>query len=445
MNPVGLAILLFAICFVLCARRQLAPIGMLFGMLFLTQGQQIQIFGLNMYAIRFLELAGFARVFFRGELREISFGRVDRMFLLLYAYTTIVFIIRSREGVAFQIGAALDAYLCYFTFRAMVQGLQDFEYVLRKLVLLLVPFCALLLIETTVKANVFSSMGGVEYGDWTRGGRPRCQGSFRHPSLLGTLGAGLIPLYIGLGLNGFRKPAFWGFVASVFIVWASNSGGPANMAVIGSGAWLLWRFREHLALVRLAGAAVLVLLALVMNAPIWYLPAKVSAISGGAGWHRSYLMEKGAETFDQWWLAGMPIRETIDWFPYSLASTGGADMTNQYLYFGITAGVFAILLFFTLIYTAFREIGSMLKGGGDQTRSFLFWGCGAALFAHCFNWLGIIYFDQIYLFWYFQIAAIASLIQERRVLQESNASQHMSRLRTDWGSPGPASCTHVSL
>jgi hypothetical protein len=422
MNPLGVLILFVVLVVVSAASRRWALMGMMAGTLYLTQGQQFNVFGFNLYAVRFMELAGFIRVMARREFSFSKLNGIDRSLLLLYVGSTIIFLLRSSDipkGQAYQIGTALDAILCYITFRGLVGGMEDFRWFLRNFLILLAPYALLILFESMTGRNpFFSVLGGDVYGDWMRNGRPRCLGSFRHPSLLGTLGASFIPLYIGLACTRVnRKLAFFGIGLCLLIVWASNSGGPANCAMIGVVGWLLWPARTRMKLIRRLMLAGTILLAMVMKAPIWYLPAKASGLTGGDGWHRSYLMDVSFQHFDNWWLAGMPIDQTNGWFPYDLAATGGADITNQFLSFGLTAGVAAMILFFVMLYLAFRHLGKAMAivrshyNGADR-HEFLLWGLGAMLVAHIFNWLGITYFDQTYVIWFMQLAAITSLSEE---------------------------------
>jgi hypothetical protein len=165
--------------------------------------------------------------------------------------------------------------------------------------------------------------------------------------------------------------------------------------------------------VRLTLLSALVLMALVMKAPIWYLPAKLSAFTGGDGWHRSYLVDAAFADFDKWWLAGLPVLDTRDWYPY-VVMTGGADLINYYLDFGIAAGLAALLLFVVLLIRAFRSVGRSLAahaGRGDRSAELLVWGLGVVLAVHALNWFGLVYFDQLYVIWFMQLAAISSAEQ----------------------------------
>jgi hypothetical protein len=156
-------------------------------------------------------------------------------------------------------------------------------------------------------------------------------------------------------------------------------------------------------------------MALVMKAPIWYLPAKASALSGGDGWHRSYLMDVAFKNADKWWVAGMSIHDTAGWFPYDLESTGGADITNQFLAFALTGGMISMILFIALLVLAFRQLGRAIRAVSEShtpsSKEHLLWGLAVMLGAHVFNWFGITYFDQTYLIWFLQLAAITNLSQ----------------------------------
>jgi hypothetical protein len=388
---------------------------MMAGVLFLTQSQALDLFGFNMFAMRFLELAGFARVVARREFSFSGLNPIDRAMLLLYTFTPIVYVLRASEGQTYVVGAAVDAVLCYFTFRGLIGNIEDFKWFLDAFILLLAPYAALLLLETLTAHVPFRVLGAEDIG-WAREGRPRCIGSFRNPTLLGTLGASFLPLYIGsfLAQTARRRLSLAGIGLCIFIVWSSNSGGSAACAGVGMLGWLLWRLRAKMYWVRRSVAVGIFLLALVMKAPVWYLLARVSSITGGDGYHRAHLLDMAFQRLGRWWFAGMPVKDTADWFPYVQQVTGGADMTNYFLAFGITAGLGSMILFVLLLKRTFSMLGiALARSRSTKTLSagsdYILWGLGVMLAAHIFNWLGITYFDQTQVYWYMQLAAISNL------------------------------------
>lgn len=324
MNGVGASILVILVSVVLLASRRVALLGMMAGVLYLTQSQQVSVFGFNFFGMRFIELAGFIRVMSRREFSFSRLNKIDRAVLWLYCFVSVVFLLRSTVDIAFQLGAAMDAFLCYFTFRGLMNEVEEFRWFLRAFLVLLIPYAALVMIESVTQHNPFSVIGGsIQFG-WLREGRLRCQGSFRHPSLLGTLGAVFFPLYIGLGFaRRDRLRAGLGIVCCLVIVWASNSGGPLSAAAMGVVGWSFWRIRTEMRKVRWAIVGFIALAALLMKAPVWYLLARMSSITGGDGWHRSYLFEVSFNHFSQWWFAGIPLKNATDGFPTILPRRAG--------------------------------------------------------------------------------------------------------------------------
>jgi len=416
MNVLGAGILVVLMGVVLSAPRKVALVGMMAGVLYLTQAQQIEVLGFNLYATRFLELAGFIRVMACREFSFRQLNRIDRVVLWLYGFTTVVFLFRSSEAQAYQVGTALDAFLTYFTFRGLLAEVEDFAWFLRAFVFLLIPYTLVVMFESLTDHNLFALLGGVEGGSyWMRNGRPRCFGSFRQPDTLGMFGACFLPLYIALAcIRTQRKHAFTGIGLCLILVWAANAGGAASGAIVGLVGWGAWRLRTQMRKVRWAITIMIVLLALVMKAPIWYIFAHMSSITGGDGWHRSYLIDVAYQHFGQWWFAGLPISKTSGWFPYDLSTTGGADITNQYLDFGFTAGLGAIALFIVLLTRSFSSLGKALavvRSSSARTSQleFMLWGLGVMLIVHIVNWFGIVYFDQMYVVWFMELATVSSI------------------------------------
>lgn len=415
MTPLG-ALILFLFCVaILAVPRKWALLTMVAGVLYLTQAMQVQVAGINLFAHRFLEIAGFIRVLSRKEISFRGLPLIDRSLLLVYGFTTAVFLLRSDENQAYRIGSTIDALLTYFIFRGLLRDFDDFRWLLRSCVFLLAPYVALLAVERFTGTSGFSVLGGITSSHFSRGDRPRCFGSFRHPSLLGTLGASFLPLYIALAFSLVDRFRAWiGIALCLAIVVASNSGGPLNATGFALLGWMLWRFRDRMQTVRRVSLVLIVLLALIMKAPIYYLPARLSAFTGGTGWHRSYLIEMFLKHWDQWWLAGMPIKGTADWFPYIIEGTGGADITNQFIAFALDAGFIAMILFAVLLVRAFQQVGQTLACLRSSTSEVtenerLMWGLGVVLGVHLATWFGITYFDQTFALWMLHLAAISNL------------------------------------
>jgi hypothetical protein len=415
MGFIGITIASVIISTIFFSSRRWALIAVCAGILFLSQNEQVEIFNINIFYFRFIEVAGFIRVAIRSEYKISHINKIDKIFIVFIGYNLVVFLLRTNESVYYQVGVTFDAFLSYIFFRGIISNIDDFKWFLDKLVLLLVPFFAFVLIEKYTLSNPFQIVGASAVSENFRDGIPRCAGSFRHAILLGSFGATLLPLYIGKFFSSNKNFAsILGITVSLGIIWLSNSGGPLSSSIICFVGWSFWFMREKLAFLRKMLFIGLIFLAVFMNAPIWYLPAKIAAYTGGSGWHRSYLIDIAIKNISEWWLIGMPIEKTASWFPY-IIHTGGADITNEFLVYGITSGLISIMLFIYLIASLFRVLGSDLSAQLREVKcnsdKYLIWGLGVMLLVHISNWFGVSYFDQMKYVWYLNIATISSIMK----------------------------------
>jgi hypothetical protein len=140
MNAFGTSILAILLAVVLLGPRRWAVLGMLSGVLYLTQAQQVTVMEFNLYAMRFLEVAGFVRVMVRREFSFASLNRMDGALVVFYSFLAMVYWLRATEGQVYVLGLAVDAFLCYFTFRGLIGNMEDLSWCLRALTILLAPY-----------------------------------------------------------------------------------------------------------------------------------------------------------------------------------------------------------------------------------------------------------------------------------------------------------------
>ena len=197
------------------------------------------------------------------------------------------------------------------------------------------------------------------------------------------------------------------------MVITSASSGPAMSAIFAALALSLWRFRDRIYLLRRAFVALYLILAVAMEAPVYYLIARIDLAGGSTGWHRARLIESAFEHFDEWWLAGTDY--TRHWMPTGVSwSADHTDITNHYLQLGVVGGLPLLLLFIWMLQLAFAAVGRYLKaqatlGEPNFDEGFVAWALGASLFAHAATSMSVSYFDQSFVFLYLVLACIASL------------------------------------
>jgi hypothetical protein len=344
----------------------------------------------------------------RGELKKLKLNKIDWALLAYAIFTAVV------EGIRLgvwqeQVGVAYNVLLSYFVFRCLITSWEDVLELLPKLAILIVPLALCMIYESLTGTNVFSAMMGGQGEAWMRDERYRCIGAFRGPHTAGIFGATLIPLFVCLFLRrDQRRVAVAGLIAATAITYTSNSSGPLMAYLSGLVGLAFWPLRKDMRKVRWGIVVALVGLALVMKAPIWYLLSKVSDVTGGDGWSRSYLMEQCYKHFSDWWFMGTD--NTGDWAATQM-QWGGADLCNLYVSSAAGAGLGGLILIILLLVRCFSYLGLALESARDSLPQSerLLWCCGCILFAHVCTLFSVTYFDQLFVVWWGFLAMISSV------------------------------------
>jgi hypothetical protein len=378
-------------------------------------GQELVVFGLHFYLFRILLLVGVLRVLLKLDARQLVMTRTDKIFVW-WVVVSIVFGTLAKPSMELfvnRLGDAYNAFGCYFLMRCLLVDFEDLLTSVRTLAWLTLPVAALMLVEKTTGHNYFSVFGGVPEITVIRDDHLRCQAAFRHPILAGTFGATQIPFFIALWFYRprYRLVALAAAASSLVIVVAASSSG-ALMALMASvGGMALWKWKAHMRFVRWGAVAAVLIMAMVMNAPVWYLFDRLSSVTGGTGWFRSFLIDQTISHFNEWWLFGTTY--TAHWAPAGEVLPGDPnmmDITNHYIVQGVSGGLLKLVLFLAIIVVSFKTVGRWFKSeNADSTGGILVWAAGVSLFSHCLSFVSTTYFDQIVVVWYWLLAMIASI------------------------------------
>ena len=374
---------------------------------FMTLGEQVVVSGMHFSMMRVLALVGWVRILVRGEMRGFKMNRIDLVFTLwvLSSFTCSVLLWRTHENFINRLGFAYNALGLYFMFRMLIRDLEDIKRVFRMVALLLIPLAMMMLNEKLTGANLFSIFGGVSAITRIREGVLRCQGPFAHPILAGSFGATLCPLLFALlwQKGKDRLVGILGIVSALVVTITSASSGPAFALIFGLIGLAMWKWREHLRLVRWGIVATFLGLSLVMNAPVWFILGRVGLFAGSTGYHRAYIIDHFLRNFSEWWLVG--VKDTAHWGALM------ADVTNEYVWQGVQGGLLTLLLFIAVIVQCFRGVGLTVRGMKNDSfmNRICVWVLGAALLAHVVNYLSIDYFDQNVVNWYLLLGMISTI------------------------------------
>jgi len=273
--------------------------------------------------------------------------------------------------------------------------------VIKTLAVVVIVIAPCMLYERLLAYNPFWLLGAPLLTNM-RDDHVRAQGPFGHAIIAGTVGAVLLPLFVGLFFHRPRTRllASAAMIASTVMVLASRSSTPVMTYAAAVLGLVMWPARKSMRAVRWGMVILLLLVQLSMSSPVWFLMNRTSGVLGGSGWHRAMLVDNFVRHFSQWWLVGTRANPDWGWSMW--------DVDNAYVGAGLSGGLLSFILFIATIVYAFRLIGRARKLA-EKSRSELrlIWVLGTALFANTIAYFGIVYFDQSVVAWYTLLAMIA--------------------------------------
>lgn len=406
-----LAVLAGAIAIVFANRR--TAIAIFLPLIFLVPStEQIYLGGLHLYPLRILALAGIlrlirVRISASQKVYASRFGVIDTIFLAwaLWRGTAMILDYGGTGIVIGQIAFWIDTIGGYLLLRHLIQSREDVIWTTKVLAVLVSFLAVCFAYESATRVDLFSYIATSPIIPWLRDGKPRAQGPFANSITAGVFGAVLVPLFYWLWRFGNAK--ILGlvaiFAAGLSVIFCLASTG----ALAYAGAILalaLWPARAHLRKMRWGIVLGVVLLALVMKAPIWYLIAKVNVVGGSHGWARAFLLQATMQHFSSWWLIGTQSRATWGYSTW--------DACNQFVLEATDGGLAALLLFMALLTACFSLIGRARKRvSRDRSLNWFYWCVGAALFANLMAFIGVDYFDQTFVEWLVFLAMVTAVTQ----------------------------------
>jgi hypothetical protein len=404
LTPLGLAALLGAVVLIFLLPRRKVITPLLVAGLLLPLTINVVIGGIHFPAFRILVLAGWLRVAIRRDLHLPKLNAIDKAFLLwaLCNATAFCLLWGSLSAVTNRIGFLWSNVGAYFLVRTMVRDKFDVLRAIKTLAVVAAVIAPMMLLEHITRHDLFTIVGAAELSD-IRYGAVRARGPFSHAIIAGTVGAMLLPLFIGLRQQGrrYRMLATMGIVAGITMAVASASSTPLMTCAAGLLVIFLWGARRRMRWFRWGLVIGIASLQLAMKAPVWFLIARTGGVLGGSGEHRAMLIDNFIHHFGEWWMIG--TRYNADW-GYDMW-----DVDNAFVAAGIGGGIITFLAFIAIFVCAYKRIGRSRKlTSGIAGSEHLVWSLGACLFANTVGFFGIVYFDQSVLAWYLLLAMISA-------------------------------------
>lgn len=427
---IAVAVLVAALFILLLPRKRLlAPL--LAATLLIPLDQIIVLGPLHWQIMRVMLLLGWVRVLATrpAGMSILSGGMnaVDKTILLWTLSSAAAQILRwhSLAILVNQSGVIYTVCASYFLMRYLIRDRSDAEFAICVLVGIGVLVAAVMVVEQATGRNPYAYFGGAREAMraelLARGQRFRAMGPFNNAILAGVFGATLVPLALALRWTGRRAASAIGALAGSVIVVASVSSTPALTYAAVLLGFCLWPLRRSLRLLRWGLLIALLGLHLVMKAPVWALIQRVNVIGGSSGYHRYVLVDEFMRHWGEWWLIGS--KDYSDWGFLT------ADLANQYVSVGETAGLLPFIFYLSIFVCAFKYLGRARKlFVADRGRQLFLWSLGCALLAHTIAFFGITYFDQMVVAWYAFLAMISAVavVPLRKTAKESSFQRNIA-------------------
>lgn len=410
----SLVLLLAAILLFFLLRRKYLIVTLLFVSAFIPMGMVVMVGPLHFTTSRILLPFAWLRIVTYLRSHRFQWNTVDKAMVFYALATTICGVLLWGEWAVFvnRLGFLYSTFGTYFLLRLALNDRADVSRTIRMLAILCALFALCMVREQMTGRNVFAIFGGVSEFSPIREGRLRSQAAFAHAIVAGTLGATLLPVFVGLWCQGrkWRWTAVLGIISGAIMTFTSVSATPLLALIAGIGALCLWPLRQRLRWIRWGVVMSLVCLHLVMKAPVWALIQRIDFVGGNSGWHRFELIDESIRHFGDWWLAGLKNPSSWGWCM--------GDLSNAYVSEAVKGGLLPLVGFVAILWYGFRRLGFARKaaaGRGDRRLELLLWGFGASLFSNAIAFMGIWYFDQSSIIWYALLAMICTITRTARI------------------------------
>ena len=411
MTLIGFAFIIINGIALLLLPRRWACLPLLVGSCYISQGQKIAVGPIHFSVIRSLILVGFVRGVLRRELTTLGLVGCDWAVLGWGTWLVAASVFHNPPGDTFvtYLGVAYNCVGIYLLIRSFCRSKEDAANFVFITCILLGPLSLEMMQEKVTGRNLFAVLGGVSEEVVIRDGKLRAQGPFGHAILAGTVGASCVPLMFGIWRSN-PMAARLGVAAAMAMMWACTSSGPIMTFALGAFAVGLWPLRMYTRKLCMLAVVCYMVLDLVMKRPGYFILAKIDITGSSTGWHRAELIRSARQHLGEWWFAGTDY--TRHWMPTGVYfSPNHADITNQYIQYGVYGGLFLISLFMLQLWLAFTYVGRMVNGARalDKDGAWFVWCLGSSLFAHAVTCISVSYYDQSSVFMFAALAVISSM------------------------------------
>lgn len=402
MHPVVAVAVLVTIVLILSRPRKYAVFPLLLCTFLVPRSEVFVLAGAHFYVRLILVLVGFIRLW-RDKFRIAGgFNSIDKVFIVWACYRVFAVTVTNwPNGIMEQLAFLLQALCGYFLLRYLIQTEEDMAQAAKALAIAALVLGVCMVYEHQTLINPFGAFLGIEpYAPEIRNGAARAQATFGHSILAGCFGGTLIPLFVWLWKRKDRVVAALGLAGATLMVLMANSSTPVLAYVSGVLGLFLWPVRRSMKAVRWGIVITLAVLAVTMNAPVWFVIAHINVVGGSGGYDRAFLIDTCMRHIKDWWLIG--TNQNGNW-GYDMW-----DLSNQFVAEAEMGGMVSVVCFITIIVKCFSRLGSMRKRVKEK-QQWLLWCLGSVMLANIFAYFGVAYWDQTQIWWFAFLAMICAM------------------------------------
>ena len=410
MNNPSILLSIFLCFFLLISPRRLFFFPFVVAACFSPLNQRFILFNLDFTLLRILILIGLLRLAIREETRDIQWNKFDKLILSWTVVGGLVYTIQqgTTGAIINRLGVLFDSLGMYMLFRQIIYKWEDIFQAIKIFAVFAILTAPLIALEKLQVTNFFSLFGPTQ-GQFHRD-RFRAAGSFPHYIMMGSFWASLLPFFYARIIARKDVYFYWlAIIASLGNVYCSASSTSIFTVVAIFFAWQLYNLRMHGKIIFLGNIALLILLHLVMNAPVWHLLSRIDIFGGSTGYHRYNLVDKFLKNISEWFLLGTKSTEHWGW--------GLQDITNQFVLEGVRGGSITLIIFIVIIYSAVKIPGKLSLNIHALEEKLMSWAISVAMLGHFATFWGVSYFGQINMLLYFCFALVGFSLEKSSSLE----------------------------
>ena len=402
LHPLVAAGMLITIVLMFKRPRQYAVAPLLICTFLVPRGQEVMLGGAHLYVRLILVLIGFILVV-KGKFRFAGgLNSLDKVFIVWACYRVLAITITNfPSGIGEQLAFLLQALCGYFLLRYLIRDEEDIARAAKALATCAFILGLSMVYERQTLINPFGMyLGGQVSVPEIRDGVARAQATFGHSILAGCFGGTLVPLFVWLWKKKEKLPAVAGLIGSTLMVLMAKSSTPLLAYVAGILGLCLWPVRKKMKVLRWAIVATLAILAVFMNAPVWFVIAHINVVGGSGGYDRAVLIDTCMRHIKDWWLFG--TNQNGNW-GYDMW-----DLSDQFVAEAEMGGLVTVVCFIAIIVKSFSRLGTMRRRVRPK-QQWLFWCLGSVMLADIFAYFGVAYWDQTQIWWFAFLAMICAV------------------------------------